>query len=334
MRWSTATAATHASGISARGIAYLSLTAGLLITLAGCGGSSSAPIQIDPAEVSTETRTFVDSDRATPPNGDFTGAESRTIKTNLWYSPSQLGSDSCGADGCGLVVLAHGFGGNPDRFDIFARAIAAKGWIVAAPWFPLTNEQAPGGFSSAIGDLNSQPGDVEFLIDQLFAACKDPENPLHSRIDESRVGVIGHSLGGATAIALDRHDCCRDERVGATFLVAPATMVLPVLGEETQSRGLPTFISVGTSDFLVPPELMVEFFYEIEGYKILAIMEDYDHVTHIEAGINVPFPERIEETATLADLFFLDTLAGSSHLPAALERVREQGHEVLEEIGP
>jgi hypothetical protein len=39
-------------------------------------------VQIDPAEVSTETRTFVDSDRATPPNGDFTGAESRTIKTN------------------------------------------------------------------------------------------------------------------------------------------------------------------------------------------------------------------------------------------------------------
>ena len=304
------------------------LPALLVVIGVGCGESSSGPSEVDPAQVLAEFRTFEDSSRRTPANGDYAGAESRTVRTNLWYAPTPLAAVPCGGSGCGLVVLAHGFGGNPDRFEILARQLAAQGWVVAAIWFPLTNDQAPGGYSQAIGDLVSQPGDVSFLIDRLLVAASQSGDPLEGRIDGARVGVLGHSLGGATTTALDRHPCCRDERIGANFLVAPATMLMGVFGSSSLEAPSPTFLSVGTDDFLILPAAMEEYFATLEGDHVLAIMEGYDHVTHVEAAATVPFPRRIHETAELVDLFFGDSLIGTRRLPGALDALRDRGHDV------
>ena len=299
----------------------------------GCGESSSGPSEISPSEVLADFRTFEDTSRVTPANGDYAGAESRTVRANLWYAPDSLNGVPCGESGCGLVVLAHGFGGNPDRFEILARKLAARGWIVAAIWFPLTNDQAPGGYSRAIGDVFSQPGDVSFLIDRLIAESSKGGDSLEGRIDGTRIGVLGHSLGGATTTALDRHACCRDERIGANFLVAPATFLMDAFGSSSLEEPSPTFVSVGTEDFLIPPETMEEYFATLEGPHVLAIMQGYDHVTHVEAGASVPFPERIDETAMLVDHFFGDSLVGTQRLPAALEALRDRGHDVRSKSG-
>lgn len=301
----------------------------LLVLAAACGGSSQGPSRIDPSEVLAATLSLEDTERTTPVNGTFPGAASRRIEVNLWYAPAPLAGPACTDARCGLLVLAHGFGGNPDRFDILARSLAARGWIVAALWFPLTNESAPGGFGSAIGDLASQPGDIRFLLDRLLAADAADEGPLRGRIDDSRIGVVGHSLGGATTIALDRHDCCREPRIGANFMVAPATMILPLFGDSASNGGSPTLISVGTADAVIPPEMMRGWLADLPGPWTLAVMEEYDHVTHIEAGAVVPFPERIEETASLAHAFFLDALTGADELEGELEKLRAAGHEIV-----
>src|SRR5262249_48913050 len=126
--------------------------AAVLALAAGCGdhGTASAP----GATVVGEERTFVDASRPTPANGSYPGAGERTLATRLWYLERPVRSlAACGADGgpCALVVLAHGFGGSTARFDAFGRALAAAGYVVAAPAFPLTNDQAPGGHTTAIG---------------------------------------------------------------------------------------------------------------------------------------------------------------------------------------
>lgn len=300
----------------------------LLLLLSACGGSSESTETIDPAEVVREARSFEDTSRSTSPNGDFAGSTSRLIGANLWYAPRQLDAAACSDSGCGLVLLAHGFGGNPDRFDIIARSLAARGWIVAAIRFPLTNDQAPGGFSNAITDVLSQPGDVTFLLDQLARASAEGNGPLAGRIDLTRIGVIGHSLGGATTLALDRYDCCSDPRIGANFMVAPATMILSIFGDPGAQAGGPILISVGTADPIIPPSMMRDYLVDAPGPWTLAVMQDYDHVTHVEASDIVPFPGRIEETARLAHAFFLEVLVGESALDAVLEDLRTAGHEV------
>src|SRR5262249_21190249 len=145
-----------------------------------------------------------------------------------------------------LLVMAHGFGGLPERFDAFARAVAGAGYVVAAPAFPLTNEDAPGGHDVGLRDAVNQPGDVRFVIGRLLEAAQAADDPLGGRILPAQIAVLGHSLGGATVIGLTRKNCCRDDRVGATILVAAAAFLAGVHGSDPITEGPPTLLIHGT----------------------------------------------------------------------------------------
>ena len=59
----------------------------------------------------------------------------------------------------------------------------------------------------------NQPGDVSFVIDEVLAANDDPSSPLHGLVDPDAIGVVGHSLGGATTWAVSFDTATRDERI-------------------------------------------------------------------------------------------------------------------------
>ncbi|MBY6262894.1 alpha/beta fold hydrolase [Azospirillum sp. 412522] len=95
----------------------------------------------------------------------------------------------------GLVVLSHGYGGNWTNQQWLAADLAAQGYLVAAPNHPgsTSRDMAPPG----AGMLWKRPGDVSRVIDWLN------EDPRWSgRVIAGRAAVIGHSLGGWTAVAL------------------------------------------------------------------------------------------------------------------------------------
>src|SRR5262245_30298300 len=119
--------------------------AALLLSCGDGDGGSTSPSSVALNEVLEEERTFIDASRPTRANGTAPASDQRTLVTRLWYAPIPVAAPACDDRRCALAVLAHGWGGRTSRFDAIARALASHGYIVAAPTFPLTNEDAPGG---------------------------------------------------------------------------------------------------------------------------------------------------------------------------------------------
>jgi predicted dienelactone hydrolase len=108
-----------------------------------------------------------------------------------------------------LLVLSHGYRGNWSNQIWLASALAQRGYIVAAINHPgtTTHDRSP----QAAAQLWQRPVDVRRAIDSVMA---QPEKI--GLVDNDRIAVVGHSLGGWTALEIagarfdpDRfaHDC-------------------------------------------------------------------------------------------------------------------------------
>jgi len=249
-------------------------------TLAACGESSdpaSGSGSPTSAAVTRSEVTFVDSTRPTARNGSYPGAPDRTLRTLIWQ-PSTVGA-------LPLFVMAHGFSGLPDRFEAIASTIANAGFIVAAPAFPLTNQNAPGGYMHAFQDVGNQPGDVSFVITKLLEANTTPGDPLYNRILPDNVAVLGHSLGGTTVEALTREPCCRDSRVRASMLFAagPVSLFPNLFGTGPINAGPPTLVLQGTADMTVSYETSVDLYAHIDPPRVFVGITGAGHADAIEA---------------------------------------------------
>ena len=146
-----------------------------------------------------------------------------------------VASDAPVADGSfPLVVMSHGTGGSPLTFRTMAAHLARRGFVVALPEH-AGNSRNDDSLARTDVNLARRPRHVRLAIDQL---CADPT--LGPALVPDAVGVVGHSMGGYTALAVAggrptafAHESpdgrahpvpvTPDPRVRALVLLAPAT---------------------------------------------------------------------------------------------------------------
>jgi len=182
--------------------------------------------------------TLVDGSRPTDGTASAPGQASRTLITTITY-PVGIRHPMP------VIVLAHGYGGNPDKFVQLMGAWAAAGYVVAAPVFPLTSNLAPG--SDTPGDVRNQPADVSFVIDEILKMGRPRSGgPLAGLIDRRHIGAAGLSLGGSTVYGLLFDSCCHDARVHAAVLMS--ALPFPFTDGKATWRHVPTLMVHSDAD--------------------------------------------------------------------------------------
>lgn len=235
---------------------FFKLSAALLLLIAGFfvylgfadqpapfpdGSTSAARVQAGPYAVASFSQDFVDTARETQAYRDFPGTSERLLASDVWYPAEATRAGP-------LLVFSHGFTSTRRNGRYLAEHLASHGFVVVAADYPLTSIAAPDG--ALIDDVVNQPGDVSFLIDSLLALAAESGHALSGKIDASRIGVLGISLGGLTSQLVGFHGVLRDERVGAVLSIAGPTSFLT--DDFFAQADVPFLMLSGDLDALVP----------------------------------------------------------------------------------
>ena len=223
-----------------------------------------------------------------------------------------------------VVVISHGLGSDRISFQYLAKHLASYGFAVAVPEHPGSNAQqiqnlvtGRSNQLAAPAEFINRPLDIKDLLDYLTKlSTTDPA--YQGQLDLQRVGVIGQSFGGYTALALAgaginfaqlENDCelenetwnlslllqCRarglernqynfsDPRIKAAIAINP--IVSSILGETNLSQiKIPVMLIAGSADTVAPAllEQIQPFTWLTSPNKYLVLMNNGTHFSTIE----------------------------------------------------
>ncbi len=178
--------------------------------------------------IASVTETYVDENRVEPREGD---EANRWVNVQFWYPQIESGK----VELFPLVVFSHGAFGIRSSNESLYRELASHGYVVASidhTYYSLYTtapdgkkvkgdsaflRQVAGARDSneknrrELYELFSQwmdvfMGDMGFVLDRILlsANANHGESQVYNLIDGSRVGVMGHSMGGAAALGIGR----------------------------------------------------------------------------------------------------------------------------------
>ena len=207
--------------ISTYSLLYRALLLCCVIGLTACGDSSDQPVapanapdMPGPFAVGHNSFTAIDPLRA-----------NRMLPVDVWYPAAAADAQDAPrtnyplAPGIGLdsalavddlpvsagkqqnlLVFSHGYGGINTASVVLMETLASHGFIVIAPEH-TGNSQTSNDDSFDQAAANRVP-DVAFLIDTMVDRGRQRGDIFYGRIDENRIGVVGHSFGGMTSVGM------------------------------------------------------------------------------------------------------------------------------------
>ncbi|MGA7934276.1 MAG: alpha/beta fold hydrolase [Kovacikia sp.] len=105
-----------------------------------------------------------------------------------------------------VMVISHGYADSRTSFATFAETLASNGFVVAVPEHIGSDEAYRDAMEAGLTNESFQamefvnrPLDITFLLDELQ---RKNTAEFQGRLKLDRVGVLGHSFGGYTALAL------------------------------------------------------------------------------------------------------------------------------------
>jgi dienelactone hydrolase len=199
-----------------------------------------------------------------------------------------------GADTRPLVVFSHLSGGSRLSSQFLCRHLAGRGYAVAA----LDHSDA----------VARRVPEVRLVLTELLAAAGE------LRLDGTRVGVVGHSFGGWTALATPD----QEPRVGAVVALAPGGASRPRPGilavglDFSWGRDVPTLYLAGDEDVMTPLDGIAELYERTPATARMFVLRGVDHLHFID------------DVETTHESLRLGTLPGdAAWIPAAMRPLAE-----------
>ena len=185
-----------------------------------------------------------------------------------------------------LLLFSHHSGGPRRMATFLCTHLGSHGYVVAAMDHSEvvaadlarregeTEQQKAARVEAVIG---SRVPDVRFLLDRLLGGA--PYDPA-ARLDGSRIGIVGHSFGGWTALAATEVE----QRICAVVALAPGGAskpkpgILPATLAFGWGRDVPTLYLVAENDTSLPLAGMYEIFDRTPATKRMVVLRRADHM--------------------------------------------------------
>ena len=230
----------------------------------------------------------------------------RTVRgTSSWSRDS----NEVSTEGAPFPVLLFSPGNltMPDYYATLAEEMASWGYVVVGhvPTGYSRNVVLPDGRvfpRRSYRDLGAWVGDLRYVLGRLSVWNRDPNHPLHGRMDTLRVGIFGHS-GGANAAEMI---AASDSRVRALVALDPG--VTP----ESCATAKPTLLLLA----------------DIRGFRVMH-PQDANDIVHERAAFMAKLPRGHEVTIlgsehmSFTDLPAVPDLRTASESPAQLAATRK-----------
>lgn len=154
-----------------------------------------------------------------------------------------------------LVIISHGNGGTPLGYLTISEYLTGHGFIVAMPEH-YGNNYKDNSLDGSNDNLRMRPRHISLVINTLL---DDPGLKDHIKI--GKTAVIGHSMGGYTALAAaggrpwsihsEKIELIPDARIKALVLLAPATEWFTPQGS-LDDISIPILMLTAEHDFPLP----------------------------------------------------------------------------------
>jgi len=148
-----------------------------------------------------------------------------------------------------LIVFSHGFGADRTAFSHIAQAWAANGYVVVVPSHldgsgkskdkgnPLPAGGLPALMAKAALKTENRVRDVTFILDAI-EQVEGLASSLRGRIDTTRIGVAGHSLGAYTTMLVGGVTADINDQKSRSFRDPRVRCILPISGQGAGQQGL------------------------------------------------------------------------------------------------